>query len=191
MTAVPPVPLPWLVTFINEYADQPREEARESSQPYPDLAGGEQPAAASQLGAATLAKIASALWAVFAATGASGKAAALNRLLREADLTPGVTPGGQLSWTTTHRAATRVLTAGCAVALLGAVETAGWQRLGTCAGSDCVDVYIDRRGPTPRRYCSDTCLNRARVRAYRTRHKPQQPTGARHQRVPQPEPDGC
>ncbi len=175
MSAVPQVPLSWLATFINEYADQPRDEAGESGQPYPGLTGGEHPAAASQLGAAALAAIASALWPVFAATGMAQKAAALNRLLRDADLTPGVTPDGQLSWTTGHRAAARVLTAGCAVALLGAVEPAGWQRLGTCAASDCADVYIDRRGRTPRRYCSDTCLNRARVRAYRKRHKPDEP----------------
>jgi predicted RNA-binding Zn ribbon-like protein len=169
--AVPLVPLSWLVTFINEYADQPRDEARESGQPYPDLAGGENPAEVSQLSAVTLAAIASTLWPVFAATGSAQKAAALNRLLRGADLTPGVTPEGQLSWTTRHRATASALTAGCAVALLRAVHSVGWEKLGTCAGSDCIDVYIDHRGPTPRRYCSETCLNRARVRAYRKRHK--------------------
>ncbi len=175
MSVVPGVPLRWLVTFINEYADQPRDEARESGQPYPDLTDDEHPAAASQLSAATLAAIASALWPVFAATGSVQKAAALNRLLRDADLTPGVTPDGHLSWTTGHRATAPVLTAGCAVALLGAVESVSWQRLGTCGGSDCVDVYIDRRGRTPRRYCSDICLNRARVRAYRRRRTPKKP----------------
>jgi predicted RNA-binding Zn ribbon-like protein len=171
MSVVPLVPLSWLVIFVNEYADHPRREAGESGQPFPDLTRDEHPAAASQLSAATLAEIASALWPVFAAAGSAQKAAALNRLLRDADLTPGVTPEGQLRWTTRHRAAAPVLTAGCAAALLGAVDSVGWEKLGTCAGSDCVDVYIDHRGPTPRRYCSEACLNRARVRAYRKRHK--------------------
>lgn len=175
MSIVPLVPLPWLVTLVNEYAEQPRDAAGESGQPYPDLTGREQPTAASEVGATSLAAIAGRLWPVFAGTGTGGKAAALNRLLRDADLTPGVTPDGHPSWTTGHRAAAQVLTAGCAVALLGAVESIGWQRLGICAGSDCADVYIDRYGRTPRRYCSATCLNRARVRAYRKRRKPQEP----------------
>lgn len=179
VSVVPPVPLQWLVTFINDYAAQPRDTAGESGQPYPDLTGGEHPAVASQLDAIALAAIAGTLWPVFAATGTGQKAAALNRLLRDAGLTPSITPDGQLSWTTRHRAAAPVLAAGCAVALLGAVESVGWDRLGTCAGSDCVDVYIDRRGRTPRRYCSPTCLNRARVRAYRTRHQPQKPGTSR------------
>lgn len=171
MSVVPPVTSSWLVTFINEYADQPRDKAGESGLPFPELARDEHPAAASQLSAATLAEIASTLWPVFAAAGSGQQAAALNRLLRDADLTPGVTPEGQLRWTTGHQAAAPVLTAGCAVALLSAVDSVGWEKLGICAGSDCVDVYIDHRGPTPRRYCSQTCLNRARVRAYRNRHK--------------------
>lgn len=171
MSAVPLVTPSWLVTFVNEYADQPRREAGESGQPFPGLTNGEHPTVAAQLSAAALAEIASALWTVFAAEGAAAKAAALNRLLSGADLTPAVTAEGQLRWTTGHRTAAAILIAGCAIALLGAVESVGWEKLGTCAGSDCVDVYIDHRGPTPRRYCSPTCLNRARVRAYRNRHQ--------------------
>jgi CGNR zinc finger len=62
-----------------------------------------------------------------------------------------------------------VLRAGCAVALMAAVQRNGWDRLGIRDGADCVDVYLDEHGRAPRRYCSGTCLNRARTRAYRSR----------------------
>ena len=54
-------------------------------------------------------------------------------------------------------------------ALLAATQEHSWLRVGTCAGDDCVDVYVDQDGRGARRYCSATCLNRARVRAYRSR----------------------
>lgn len=171
MEVLPAVALPWLVTFINEYADQPRGEAGEAAQPYPGLHSGGQQPPVSQLSNAELARIASTLWPVFAVTGIEARAAALNELLRDAKLTPFTTPDGQAGWVTAHGAASAVLAAGCAVTLLGAVSSLGWQRLGICAGSDCVDVYIDQTGRTPRRYCSQACLNRARVRAYRSRHR--------------------
>ena len=49
------------------------------------------------------------------------------------------------------------------------IQAHGWERIGTCIGRDCVDVYIDQHGRSPRRYCSVTCLNRGKVRAYRAR----------------------
>lgn len=171
MTVLPAVALPWLVTFINEYADQPRQEAGEAARPYPGLPSGGDSPAVSQMSSAELAGIASRLWPVFAAAEVGARSAALNELLREADLTPLATPDGQAGWITARHAPGAVLTAGCAVALLGAVSSLGWQRLGICEGSDCVDVYIDQTGRTPRKYCSETCLNRARVRAYRSRHR--------------------
>jgi predicted RNA-binding Zn ribbon-like protein len=171
MSAISAVPLPWLVMFVNEYSDQARREAGETRQPYPSLAGGEHPPVTSRLAPGELAAIADSLWDVFAGAAAE-RSAVLNRLLRDADLTPGVSPDGRLTWTTGHRGAAQVLAASCAVALLGAVESVGWQRLGTCQGADCADVYIDQAGRVRRRYCSDTCLNRARVRAYRKRQRP-------------------
>jgi predicted RNA-binding Zn ribbon-like protein len=171
MEVVPAVTLPWLVTFINEYADQPRDEAGEAAQPYPALQSDGRPPAVSRMSSAGLARIASTLWPVFAAASVEARAAALNQLLRDADLTPFVTPAGQSGWVTAHSAADAVVAASCAVALLGTVGSLGWLRLGICEGSDCVDVYIDQTGRTPRRYCSETCLNRARVRAYRSRRR--------------------
>lgn len=57
------------------------------------------------------------------------------------------------------------------LATLWATQEHGWRRLGLCAGDDCQDVYLDEAGRGTRRYCSATCLNRARVRAFRSRRR--------------------
>jgi hypothetical protein len=48
---------------------------------------------------------------------------------------------------------------------MAATRKYGWSRLGICAGDDCLDGYLDEAGRRTRRYCSVTCLSRARVRA--------------------------
>jgi predicted RNA-binding Zn ribbon-like protein len=45
------------------------------------------------------------------------------------------------------------------------------ERLGTCAGVRCLDPFVDATQGSNRRYCSLICQNRAKVAAYRARHR--------------------
>lgn len=45
----------------------------------------------------------------------------------------------------------------------------GMERFGTCAASDCDDVYVDASRNRSRRHCSSTCSTREAVSAYRKR----------------------
>lgn len=170
MNAVPAIDLRWLVLLVNEFGPQPRAAAGESDMAYPDLSGRGQPSIAAGLTDAARAQLAGQLWAVFSGPSLSSQVAALNTLLHDARLELSVDAGGLLVWTTGHTGPARQLAAGCATALAEVIHTHGWKRIGTCAGNDCVDVYIDQHGRTPRRYCSLTCLNRGKIRAYRARN---------------------
>jgi hypothetical protein len=168
MQRLPAVRLDWLVDLVNEYGTQPRAVAGEAGQPFPTLIDAPPPAAG--LGSEELTALADRCWPVFAEPAPALRAALLNDELTAARLSPVATTGGDLLWLTGHSSSLYVLAAGCASALLAAVTRFGWDRLGICACADCVDVFIDQRGRTRRLYCSPTCLNRARVRAYRARH---------------------
>jgi hypothetical protein len=164
------VPATWLVSLINEYGLRPRAEAGESDAPYPDLTDLE-PTLALAIDQTDRVLLAERLWPVFGEPSPTGKAAALNGLLAAASLTPVIGGDSDSSWFTGHSQAREIIQAGCAVALLDAVRARGWSRLGTCAGDDCLDVYLAQEGRRPRRYCSAACLNRSRIRAYRARRK--------------------
>ena len=169
MSVVPSVPQPWLVSLANEYAPQTREAAGETRGPYLDVMAEPQAPRMSRVSQKDLISIAHRLWRIFAAEGEAQRAALFADLLDDAELSPQVNERAELCWTTSHTNAGPLLLAGCAAALLVATQEHNWRRLGTCAGDDCVDVYIDAAGRGTRRYCSATCLNRARVRAYRSR----------------------
>lgn len=61
--------------------------------------------------------------------------------------------------------------AAAALGLAVAVAEDGIDRLGVCAADRCWDVFVDTSTNTCRRYCSDSCSNRANVAAYRARRK--------------------
>ena len=168
MVNVEPPSVPWLVHLINGYAPQPRHAAGEDRAPYPDLTS--DPPGIEAMTKRDLICIARRLWPVFGTVSDTERATLLNDLLEDAALSPRVDEHTTVSWTTSGVGA-RLLLAGCVVALLEATQAHGWQRLGTCAGDACVDVYVDEIGRGTRRYCSTTCLNRARVRAYRSRQR--------------------
>ncbi|NEC68865.1 CGNR zinc finger domain-containing protein [Streptomyces sp. SID9727] len=63
----------------------------------------------------------------------------------------------------------QVLLAASALALRQYVTTHGIERIGTCTGDHCADVYIDRSPGGRRRFCSITCQNRTRVATFRRR----------------------
>ena len=169
MPLAPDVPLPWLIELVNEYAPQTRTAAGEERDPYPNLSSHLD---APRIGTVTerrLVELAERLWLVFGGAAQSERVEQLNTLLRETALSPKLDDQGALGWTSRHRSQSALLLAGCTATLLDLIGTLGWQRLGTCASDTCQDVYADLTGRGSRRYCSHTCLNRTRVRAYRSR----------------------
>lgn len=170
MVVVPEVPASWLVALVNGYGTRPRVVSGEQDRPREDLEALAGLPAVVRLARPDLVRIADGLWPVFAAPTPKEGADTLRRLLDGSRLAPTVDADGRSWWVTSRAGTAELVTAGCAVTLLAIVSTGGWSRLGTCDGADCADVYLDTSGRS-RRYCSPTCLNRARVRAYRARQR--------------------
>ncbi len=170
MPVVPDVSLTWLIQLVNGYATEPRAAAGESAFPYPDLDSQQLdivPAVSEQ----DRVGVADRLWPLFEELEPVNRSARLNALLTASALTPQLDASGATRWHSSRTDPAALLTAGCAAALLAAVNGHGWQRLGVCAGTDCVNIFIDQQRRTARRYCSPTCLNRARIRAHRARQE--------------------
>jgi predicted RNA-binding Zn ribbon-like protein len=112
---------------------------------------------------------------VFGAAGADAAAALVNRLLDRAQTPPRLsnhdgTPwhlhvtGDQASWADWLAAVT-----GLGLARLIAED--GTSRIGRCAAPGCNAVFAGGPRNHPRRYCSASCANRARVAAFRARRR--------------------
>ncbi len=65
----------------------------------------------------------------------------------------------------------------CAMGLAVELLDIGFDRRGVCQHTTCADVYIDASPGGTRRYCSDSCQNRANVAAYRARKRAEQAEG--------------
>ena len=99
--------------------------------------------------------------------------AALNAVLRQWSATPQLVPVGK-RWEFTHEGdPVAALSSELALGLLGFIRTSGWGRLGVCAATDCVNVFVDRSKNRSRRYCSQLCADRMNQAAYRRRRAPQ------------------
>lgn len=163
MPDVPVLDMHGVVEFVNEYADAARDAAGEQHDAYP---------AAAELLTWTeplpdvdgLVAAANALHPVFAADAHTRDH--LNELLRALRPTPVATTDG-LRWTVGDPA--DVLPAALATAVLAWLLRHGPNRLGTCRGANCIDVYADASPAGRRRFCSTTCLNRHKVAAHRRR----------------------
>ena len=162
------MPIPWVLQLVNSFASDPRAAAGEEHTPYPPPP---EPARSAGLTVPDLVGLADRIWPVFGAATDHDRAAALNALLDGATLAPRIHPDGSVGWTGPAVGPAAALPARCALALFDAVREHGWSRLGVCAGEDCVDVHLAASARGGRRYCSATCLNRARVRAYRARQR--------------------
>ncbi|MCR3719384.1 CGNR zinc finger domain-containing protein [Prauserella flava] len=152
-----------VVEFVNEYADAARDAAGEQHTAYPDAAElltwtGPLPDVDGLVAAAN------AIHPVFAA-GTSARER-LNDRLRDLRPTPVAAVDG-LRWTVDHP--TDTLSAALATTVLAWLLRHGPDRLGTCRGANCVDVYADASPAGRRRFCSTTCLNRHKVAAHRRR----------------------
>lgn len=167
MSLVVPVDAGWLVLFINGYSAQAQTAAGDDAVP-PGLADRDQPAWSSRVTGPEKVRLAERLWRVFG-TSAHARTDALDALIATSGLEPHIDAESRLVWTTLLEPTVGRLTAACTVCLIEAITTHGWDRLGICSGRDCADTYLDRAQRAPRRYCSATCLNRAKVRAFRSR----------------------
>jgi predicted RNA-binding Zn ribbon-like protein len=61
--------------------------------------------------------------------------------------------------------------AGCATGLAVVVDSQATGRLGVCRADGCDRVYVDVSRNASRRFCSESCLNRTKVAAFRARAK--------------------
>lgn len=168
MSSVTPISIDWLVIMVNAYSPQTVDAAGLDAVPT-ERADRDQPAIAARVASATKAHLVEGLWPVFAGSTTRGRVEALDTLLTTASLSPSIDAEGQMAWNTSLSTPAGHLRAACAVCLLEVVNAYGWARLGTCDGHDCADVYVDSARRAPRRYCSTTCLNRSKIRAFRSR----------------------
>jgi hypothetical protein len=174
---VPPLPLDWVVAFVNEYAAAPRRAAGEADAPYPaprELPEGDALDGVDLPDPAELAVLADRLHGAFGADPVA-VAASLSLLLEDSGVRPRlVARSGRPRAAWIHDGAAP-LAAGCALALWQHLTSTVGDRLGVCSASRCVDVYVDRSPAGARRYCSLTCQNRTKVAAFRARQ--QDPAG--------------
>lgn len=171
---VHPLPIPLLVYIVNEWGDAPRIEAHEGSKPYPTAESlrTDSPAFWAHFppfDERTLVETANLVHPVFASATGAECADHLNALISEAGMTPALSSDSWSIREVWHSSRPdRALLAGATLSLIDHLRhEPDASRLGTCVGDACVDVYVDQSPAGRRQYCSLTCQNRARTRAYR------------------------
>ncbi|WP_442790741.1 CGNR zinc finger domain-containing protein [Nocardia sp. NBC_01329] len=175
---VHPLPIPLLVHIVNEWGDAPRIEAHEGTKPYPTAESlrAESPefwAHFPPFDERTLVETANLIHPIFAATTGRQCAEHLNQLILEAEMSPALSSEAWAVHEVWHTARPdRALLAGAVLSLVDHLRhEPDASRLGTCEGDACVDVYVDQSPAGRRQYCSLTCQNRSRTRAYRANRR--------------------
>jgi predicted RNA-binding Zn ribbon-like protein len=165
---VTPAPLEAVVDLVNGWSSTVLEAAGKSS---PESGEGVvddhgQPLVSS---GQELRELADRLYRVFASDSPAARRAALNELILSAAPIPIVDHHG-FGWVVADER--KRGQAGLAFALwLHAESDPDLQRLGTCDRQNCADAFLDNTQARSRRYCSLTCQNRAKVAAFRRRHR--------------------
>jgi predicted RNA-binding Zn ribbon-like protein len=125
--------------------------------------------------AAAIAAVEAELRAVFEATGVDDAAARVNRLLLRAGGRPQLSNHHGTPWhlhvTDDDAPWAEWLAATTGLGLARMLAEDGLARLGRCAAPGCRRVFAGGPRNHPRRYCSPTCGNAARVRAFRDRRR--------------------
>ena len=163
------MPMPALIGLVNGWGTVPRAEA--GARPRPPSAGFTERHAAGLTDDA-LERVADELYPVFAAAGAVARARLVTDLMTGVQIQPalGVADGRIVPRWLVPRARDALLAA-AAVTLHAQLVEHDPERLGTCASTQCADVYADASPGAHRRFCSVTCQNRERVAAFRRRRK--------------------
>jgi predicted RNA-binding Zn ribbon-like protein len=155
---VRPLPLPELVSLVNDWGTRPRQIGnRTEPPPTPD--------------SAAASAVADRLHAVFTAADPAERARLVTAMLTEAVVRPELAEadGGLVAaWQVPDPGA--ALLASAALALREHLA-AHPERIGVCHDRQCADVYVDASPGGHRRFCSLTCQNRARVAAFRERRR--------------------
>ncbi len=187
MVAVREMSLGTLVDLVNGWGTTPRRAAGEEDWPYPEVDALDI-AARARVTRRSLISVADALHPVFAATEPALRVRRVDKLLQQTAVRPQLTlaapPRGSEGLARADRTALQelpvvagwtverpgdALLAAAAVALRSHLAEHGPERLGTCTGRRCADVYVDSSPTGHRRFCSVTCQNRARVAAFRAK----------------------
>lgn len=167
--AVGAAPEELAIELVNGWSPSVRREAGvadDSPPPVDELLARHGVAALGATAAVDITALAESLHHVFAASAGAGRRAMLNDLIEQLDPTPVLTADG-MRWRTVPG---RELEATAILSLTDhARDDPDLARLGTCAAHRCVDAYVDRSQARVRRYCSVTCLNRAKAMAFRQR----------------------
>lgn len=131
------------------------------------------PTEAEDLGA-----LAARLRPVFAAAEAGdvdGVARLVNALLRDYQAAPQLSRHDDEPWhlhfSSTAAGLATGWGAGCATGLAVVVDGQATGRLGVCRADACDRVYVDVSRNASRRFCSEACLNRTKVAAFRARSR--------------------
>lgn len=186
-TVVQPLPISLLIHVVNEWGDAPRAAAQEGSKPYPEVAAfqAENPELWGNfpsLDQESLIEVANLMHPLFTSESGEECAKGLNEVIAQAGMVPSLSSEDWSIREVWHVfRPDRVLLAGAALSLVHQLRhEPDASRLGTCEGDACVDVYVDQSPGRRRQYCSLTCQNRNRTRAYRAslRTAARNPTGA-------------
>jgi predicted RNA-binding Zn ribbon-like protein len=121
---------------------------------------------------AALRDLRSRLRAAWDAGSDASAVALLNELLAECKVQPRLERQGRgwaFRWDAPGLRASAFAPGLCASALLQEIEQHGRRRLGTCAGTPCRCVFMDRSKNRSRRYCCDQCADRVNQAAHRRR----------------------
>lgn len=111
---------------------------------------------------------------IFESPNAQTAAERINRLIAGAGTLPFLTDHDgtwHLHYTSTDAPVVDRLGAVVGMGLAEVLARYGWERFGICAAENCRDAFIDTSKNRSRRFCNETCSNRANVAAYRARQR--------------------
>ena len=115
-----------------------------------------------------------AFFAACAAGDGADAAARLNALLIQHPVHPQLSGHDGQTWHVHYTESGSVAdkyAAGAAMGLAVRLTDLGIERFGVCQAAGCQGVFIDGSTSNTRRYCSERCMNRANVSAFRARKR--------------------
>lgn len=167
------MPVATLVALVNGWGTAARREAHEQALPFPSaaavVAGTALRVPDQALTERRLRRLADDLYPVFADGDLTRRADTVTALLGRLRMRPVLVVDNDVVREAFEVPDVDALAAAAVLTLRQVLVSAGAERLGTCTGNRCGDVYVDASPGGHRRYCSLTCQNRTRVAEFRRR----------------------